>query len=109
MVNQQKPATLTSVQAQSLSSTPITGLSTTQPTQLATGLTGGLVTAQMGNLATTQVPTASSAPVTVESRLTELENIVHTLATFSRASEQHGVVAWVKKIGARLKADVHKL
>lgn len=59
------------------------------------------------------VPTTPAAVVdpwqALEARVTELENTVHTLAQYSRGAEHPGIVAWLKKVGARIEAAVEKV
>jgi hypothetical protein len=48
----------------------------------------------------------STSVASLEARLTELENVVHAIAPYSRNAAHSGVVKWVEKIGARIKAAV---
>lgn len=46
----------------------------------------------------------------LEARVTELENVVHQLTLHTLSSTDHpGVLAWLEKIGARIKAAVEKV
>lgn len=45
----------------------------------------------------------------LETRLTELENVVHSLAHMADPSTHGVVLPWLEKIGARIKAAVEKV
>lgn len=45
----------------------------------------------------------------LEVRVTELENVVHALAPYNRNAEHPGVIAWLGKVGARIKSAVEKV
>lgn len=50
------------------------------------------------------------APESIEDRLAALEAMVHELALHTLSASTHpGVIAWMKGIGAKIKAEVEKV
>lgn len=47
---------------------------------------------------------ATTSVTVLEARLTELEAVVHQVASFSRNAEHSTIQSWCKKVSARLKA-----
>lgn len=59
-------------------------------------------------------PESPTTPVevslaTLDARLTELEAVVHAIAPFSRNAAHVIVVAWLRKVSARIKAFVKEI
>lgn len=51
-------------------------------------------------------PAMDPVTIALEARVAELENVVHAIAPYSRNAEHNVVVAWVQKMGARIKAAI---
>lgn len=67
------------------------------------------MTDPVGDATATFAETAAKSIQALEARVAELEAVVKTLAEHSRASTHGVVVAWLEKVGARIKAAVGSL
>ena len=45
----------------------------------------------------------------LETRVTELENVVHALAPIAHADHHGVIIPWLEKIGTRIRAAVEQL